>query len=58
MQTTKRDTLNIRIKPEAYAEFLARLNMPAQPNEQLRETMQIESPWKKNSDNFGPQVPG
>ncbi|PHM74097.1 DUF1778 domain-containing protein [Xenorhabdus kozodoii] len=90
MQTTKRDTLNIRIKPEirnlidraaaiqgknrtdfmleaacrmaeetlieqaiiianpeAYAEFLARLDMPPQPNKQLRETMQMETPWGK-----------
>ncbi|MCC8380218.1 DUF1778 domain-containing protein [Xenorhabdus sp. PB30.3] len=90
MQTTKRDTLNIRIKPEirnlidkaaaiqgknrtdfmleaarriaeetlleqavisaspeAYTEFLARLDMPPQPNPQLKETMQMESPWGK-----------
>ncbi|REF26641.1 uncharacterized protein (DUF1778 family) [Xenorhabdus cabanillasii] len=90
MQTVKRDTLNIRIKPEirnlidkaaaiqgknrtdfvleaarrmaeetlleqavisvspeAYAEFLARLDMPPQPNSQLRKTMQMENPWDK-----------
>ncbi|CDG19574.1 DUF1778 domain-containing protein [Xenorhabdus doucetiae] len=90
MQTTKRDTLNIRIKPEirnlidraaaiqgknrtdfmleaarrmaeetlieqaiitaspeAYAEFLARLDMPPQPNKPLQATLQMETPWGK-----------
>ncbi|GAB3382887.1 type II toxin-antitoxin system TacA family antitoxin [Azotobacter armeniacus] len=85
---TKRETLNIRIKPEewslidraakakgknrtdfildaaraaaeealldrtfitanleAYAEFLARLDMPPQPNERLRKTMRTPAPW-------------
>jgi uncharacterized protein (DUF1778 family) len=88
--TSKRDTLNIRIKPEerglidraantlgknrtdfildaarraaedalldrtlfavspaAYAEFLARLDAPAQPNERLRRTMQARAPWDR-----------
>jgi len=87
---SKRETLNIRIKPEerslidraakargknrtdfvleaarsaaeealldqaiifasqdAYAAFLARLDMPPQPNERLRETMQTPAPWEK-----------
>lgn len=85
---TKRDTLNIRIRPEerhlidqaamaigknrtsfildaarhaaelalldrtvmtvsaaAYAEFLERLDAPAQPNERLRRTMRMPAPW-------------
>ncbi|BDI07338.1 DUF1778 domain-containing protein [Sphaerotilus microaerophilus] len=33
------------VSPEAYAEFLARLDVPAQPNERLRQTMQSPSPW-------------
>ncbi len=32
--------------PEAYAEFLARLDMPPQPNERLRKTMQTPPPWE------------
>lgn len=86
---TKRDTLNIRIKPEerglidraarslgknrtdfildaarraaedalvdraiftvspaAYAEFMARLEAPPQPNERLRRTMKTPAPWE------------
>ncbi len=31
---------------EAYAEFLARLDQPPQPNERLRKTMQTPAPWK------------
>ena len=88
-QAAKRDTLNIRIKPEvrglidraaklmgknrtdfmldaarhaaedalldrtvfavspaAYAEFLARLDAPPQPNERLRRTLETIAPWK------------
>jgi uncharacterized protein (DUF1778 family) len=89
----KRETLNIRIKPEernlidraartrgknrtdfildaarlaaeealldqmiiftgapAYAEFLARLDMPPAPNERLRKTMQTPAPWDEAQD--------
>jgi uncharacterized protein (DUF1778 family) len=88
-RTAKRETLNLRIKPEerglidraaksvgknrtdfvleaarraaeealldrtiftvsrkAYAEFLARLDAPAKPNERLRRTMQSKAPWE------------
>ena len=31
---------------EAYAEFLARLDQPPQPNERLRKTMLTPAPWK------------
>ncbi|MEW5786924.1 MAG: DUF1778 domain-containing protein [Pseudomonadota bacterium] len=31
---------------EAYAEFLARLEQPPQPNERLRKTMLTPAPWK------------
>lgn len=34
------------VSPEAYAEFLKRLDRPAQPNERLRRTMQNNAPWK------------
>jgi uncharacterized protein (DUF1778 family) len=32
--------------PEAYAEFIALLDAPAQPNERLRKTMQTSVPWE------------
>jgi uncharacterized protein (DUF1778 family) len=33
------------VSPEAYAEFLNRLDAPAQPNDRLRRTMQTPAPW-------------
>jgi len=33
------------VSPEAYGEFLKRLDSPAQPNERLRRTMQTKAPW-------------
>ena len=33
------------VSPEAYAEFVRRLDAPAQPNERLRKTMQAPTPW-------------
>lgn len=36
----------ISVSPEAYAEFVARLDAPAQPNERLRRTMQGRPPWE------------
>jgi uncharacterized protein (DUF1778 family) len=33
------------VNPEAYAEFLSRLDAPAQPNDRLRRTMQTPAPW-------------
>ena len=33
------------VSPEAYAEFVARLDQPPEPNEQLRKTMQTPPPW-------------
>lgn len=36
----------ISVSPEAYAEFVARLDAPAQPNERLRRTMQVRPPWE------------
>lgn len=33
------------VSPEAYGEFLKRLDRPAQPNERLRRTMRAKTPW-------------
>ena len=41
------DRAIMSVGPEAYAEFLARLDAPAQPNEALRHTMQVIPPWAK-----------
>ncbi len=35
----------ISVGPEAYADFLARLEAPPQPNERLRRTLQTPLPW-------------
>ena len=34
------------VDPEAYAQFLARLDEPPRPNERLRRTMQAVPPWE------------
>ena len=39
------DRVVFSVTPEAYAEFLARLDAPPQPNERLRRTMQTPAPW-------------
>ena len=39
------DRAVMSVSPEAYAEFLRRLDAPAQPNERLRRTMQAPPPW-------------
>ena len=33
--------------PEIYAEYLARLDAPTQPNERLARTMTTKAPWDK-----------
>ncbi len=35
------------VSPEAYAEYLARLDAPTQSNERLKRTMSIKAPWDK-----------
>lgn len=40
------DQTLIRLAPEAYAEFIARLDMPPQPNERLRKTLKTPAPWE------------
>ena len=34
------------VSPEAYAEFLARLDEPPKPNARLRRTLQTVPPWE------------
>jgi uncharacterized protein (DUF1778 family) len=41
------DRTVVAVSPEAYAEFLKRLEAPAQPNERLRRTMRAPAPWEK-----------
>ena len=41
------DQVIISVSPEAYSQFLARLDMPPQPNERLRKTMQTPPPWER-----------
>lgn len=38
----------LSVSPEAYADFLARLEAPPQPNERLQRTMQTPLPWDDN----------
>ncbi|WP_040140968.1 DUF1778 domain-containing protein [Rhizobium etli] len=33
------------VSPEIYAEYLARLDAPAEPNERLKRTMSTKAPW-------------
>jgi uncharacterized protein (DUF1778 family) len=40
------DQVIISVSPEAYSQFLARLDMPPKPNERLRKTMQTPPPWE------------
>ena len=41
------DQVIISVSPEAYLEFLARLDIPPKPNERLRKTMQTLAPWER-----------
>jgi uncharacterized protein (DUF1778 family) len=41
------DRTVLTVSPEAYAEFVARLDAPVQPNERLRRTMQTPAPWER-----------
>jgi uncharacterized protein (DUF1778 family) len=45
-EETLLDRALLTVSPEAYAEFLKRLDRPAQPNDRLRRTMRAETPWK------------
>ena len=39
------DQALIQASPEAYAEFVARLDRPAAPNVRLQKTLQTSAPW-------------
>lgn len=39
------DQALMQVAPDAYAEFLKRLDQPPAPNQQLRKTMQSPAPW-------------
>lgn len=41
------DQAMISVSPQAYAEFLARLDLPPNPNRHLQKTMQTPPPWNK-----------
>ena len=41
------DQTVIAVSPEAYADFLARLDAPPQPNDRLRRTLQTPAPWDR-----------
>ena len=38
----------VRVGPDAFEAFLARLDAPPQPNERLRKTMQTPPPWERD----------
>jgi uncharacterized protein (DUF1778 family) len=40
------DRTMFAVSPKAYAEFLARLDAPPQPNERLRRSMKTGAPWE------------
>lgn len=44
-EDTLLDRALVSVSPEAYAEFLARLEAPAAPSDALRKTMQAPQPW-------------
>ena len=39
------DQAVISVRPEAYQTFLDQLDLPPEPNERLRKTMQTPAPW-------------
>src|SRR5437879_1809604 len=40
------DRTAFEVSPKAYAEFLARLDAPAHPNEHLRRSLLTPAPWE------------
>lgn len=39
------DQTLVRVSPQAYADFLERLELPAVANERLQKTMHTQAPW-------------
>jgi len=44
------DQAVITASPDDYAAFVARLDLPPQPNEALRKTRQTPAPWDRHDD--------
>jgi uncharacterized protein (DUF1778 family) len=44
-EDTLLDRALVSVSPEAYAEFLKRLDAPAKPNKRLRKSLQALPPW-------------
>jgi uncharacterized protein (DUF1778 family) len=44
-EDTLLDRTLFAVSPQAYREFLKRLDAPPQPNERLRKSMQAPAPW-------------
>jgi len=40
------DRTVITVSPKAYAEFLARLDAPPEPNERLKKSLKKQAPWR------------
>jgi uncharacterized protein (DUF1778 family) len=40
------DRTVLTVSPKAYAEFLARLDAPPQPNKRLQKTLRTVAPWE------------
>lgn len=47
-EETLLDQALIQVSPEAYAEFLQRLEQLACPNKNLQKTLQTPAPWEQN----------
>lgn len=45
-EETLLDRTIFAVSPKAFAEFLARLDAPPQPNERLLKTMRTSAPWE------------
>lgn len=46
-EETLLDQALIQVSQEAYADFLHRLDQPANPNPNLRKTLQTPAPWEQ-----------
>ena len=46
-EDTLLDRLMMTVSPDAYAEFLKRLDAPPKPNERLLRTMKTAAPWEE-----------
>ena len=46
-EDTLLDQVIMAVSPQAFEQFLARLDMPPNPNERLRKTMLTPAPWER-----------